>query len=94
MEGVVTLTPSRPEALVTVDDQQLHQTMVLQHGNVVRFANTYTYRFCDPKVEDPVSNSGIVVKYKSTQWLVGSSALSLNALVFYCVLLCCEDQIW
>ncbi|KAJ8027229.1 Afadin [Holothuria leucospilota] len=53
MEGVVTLTPSRPDALVTVDDRQLHETMVLQHGNVVRFANAYAFRFCDPKVEDP-----------------------------------------
>ncbi len=55
MEGVVTITPTSPEAETYVNDQRIYETTMLQHGTVVRFGRHHTFRFCDPQDEDPVS---------------------------------------
>nr|XP_054753756.1 afadin-like [Lytechinus pictus] len=53
MEGVVTLTPSCAEAAIYVVSERIFETTILQHGAVVQFGLQYTFRFCDPQVEDP-----------------------------------------
>ena len=55
MEGVVTVTPSCAEAEIYVVGERIYETTFLQHGAVVQFGRQYTFRFCDPQVEDPVS---------------------------------------
>ncbi|XP_072037063.1 LOW QUALITY PROTEIN: uncharacterized protein [Amphiura filiformis] len=53
MEGVVTITPTSPEAETYVNNQRIYETTMLQHSSVVRFGRHHTFRFCDPQDEDP-----------------------------------------
>merc|ERR1719242_1983189 len=52
-EGAVTVTPSSPQAEVIVNNQRATETTILQHGSVVKLANT-VWRFLDPaSMENP-----------------------------------------
>ena len=52
IEGVVTVTPTSPQAECYVEGTKIHETTVLQHGKVVRFGHHHAFRFFDPKVEE------------------------------------------
>ena len=52
-EGAVTVTPCSPQAEVIVNNQRATETTILQHGSVVKLANT-VWRFLDPaSMENP-----------------------------------------
>ncbi|KAL1476697.1 hypothetical protein MTO96_036320, partial [Rhipicephalus appendiculatus] len=44
-EGVVTVTPSQPEAETYVDGARVFDTTLLQHGATVRFGRSHLFRF-------------------------------------------------
>nr|CAH7751362.1 unnamed protein product [Callosobruchus chinensis] len=50
--GVTTVTPCHPDAHTYVNGQRIHQTAPLQHGSLVKFGHSNTYRFVDPQHED------------------------------------------
>ena len=46
--GVVTVTPSHPEAETYVNGQRIVETTFLSHGCSVRFGRNHVFRFLDP----------------------------------------------
>ncbi|XP_057667342.1 afadin isoform X4 [Diorhabda carinulata] len=51
-DGVTSLTPCHADAHTYVNGQRIHQTTILQHGSLVKFGHSNTYRFLDPAHED------------------------------------------
>ncbi|XP_072396641.1 afadin isoform X2 [Diabrotica undecimpunctata] len=51
-DGVTSLTPCHADAHTYVNGQRIHQTTILQHGSLVKFGHSNTYRFLDPSHED------------------------------------------
>ncbi|XP_074039626.1 adherens junction formation factor afadin isoform X2 [Leptinotarsa decemlineata] len=51
-DGVTSLTPCNADAHTYVNGQRIHQATVLQHGSLVKFGHSNTYRFLDPSHED------------------------------------------
>ncbi|KAG5890253.1 hypothetical protein JTB14_030180 [Gonioctena quinquepunctata] len=51
-DGVTSLTPCNADAHTYVNGQRIHQTTALQHGSLVKFGHSNTYRFLDPAHED------------------------------------------
>ncbi|CAG9858483.1 unnamed protein product [Phyllotreta striolata] len=51
-DGATSLTPCHADAHTYVNGQRIHQTTVLQHGSLVKFGHSNTYRFLDPAHED------------------------------------------
>lgn len=52
IEGVVSVTPTSPQAELYVEGKRIEATTVLQHGRVVRFGHHHAFRFFDPKVDE------------------------------------------
>ncbi|CAG0894654.1 unnamed protein product [Cyprideis torosa] len=52
MEGIVTVTPCSRDAETFVNGQRIYETTLLQHGAIVRFGSSRTFRFMDPMYED------------------------------------------
>ncbi|CAH1973561.1 unnamed protein product [Acanthoscelides obtectus] len=50
--GITTVTPCHPDAHTYVNGQRIHQTAPLQHGSLVKFGHSNTYRFVDPQHEE------------------------------------------
>ncbi|CAH1799277.1 unnamed protein product [Owenia fusiformis] len=56
-DGIVTVTPTSPDAITYVDNRPVNMTTMLQHGMVVRFGQAVCFRYCDPD-ETPKRSPG------------------------------------
>ena len=59
-DGVVTVTPSHPEAETCVNGQRIAETTFLNHGCTVRFGRHHVFRFLDP-AQDLRSTSSVTL---------------------------------
>ena len=50
--GIVTVTPTSPNAETYVNGQRIQETTLLQHGMTVVFGKTNGFRFFDPLWEE------------------------------------------
>ena len=50
-QGLVTVTPSAPQAEVYVNNQRVHDVTVLQPSMTVRFGKMYLFQFFEPMDE-------------------------------------------
>lgn len=53
-EGIVTVTPTAPDAEIYVDQQPVRETTMLRHGMTIRFGRNHVYRFVDPRFEEVI----------------------------------------
>ena len=51
-EGIVTITPAKPEAETYVNQKRITETTMLHHGMVVSFGRMQLFRFIDPLAEE------------------------------------------
>ncbi|XP_065164325.1 afadin isoform X5 [Atheta coriaria] len=51
-DSVTSLTPCHTDAIIYVNGQRIYQTTILNHGSLIKFGNSNTYRFLDPSQED------------------------------------------
>ena len=51
-EGIVTVTPTSPDAEIYVEERRVHETTMLRHGVLVRFGKIHVFQFCDPNVDE------------------------------------------
>ena len=58
--GVVTVTPSHPEAETYVNQHRITETTFLTHGCAVRFGRNHVFRFLDPP-QDLRSTSSVTL---------------------------------
>ncbi|XP_008193036.2 afadin isoform X6 [Tribolium castaneum] len=59
-DGVTSLTPCHADAHTYVNGQRIHQTTILNHGSLVKFGNSNTYRFLDPVHEDRMRHPAVM----------------------------------
>ncbi len=71
--GVVTVTPSHPEAETYVNDQRIVETTFLNHGCTVRFGRSHAFRFLDPP-QDLRTASSVTLPNANHQDLYGNYA--------------------
>jgi afadin len=59
-DGVTSLTPCHADAHTYVNGQRIHQTTILNHGSLVKFGNSNTYRFLDPAHEERIRHPAVM----------------------------------
>ncbi|TRY77377.1 hypothetical protein TCAL_03845 [Tigriopus californicus] len=64
-EGIVTVTPSHRDAETYVGNQRIIETTILQHGNLICFGRSKTFRFLDAAI------------LKREQWRLQTSSVTL-----------------
>lgn len=59
--GIVTVTPSHPEAETYVNGQRIFETTILSHGCTVRFGRNQVFRFLDPTIDLRTTASSVTL---------------------------------
>ena len=49
-DGIVTLTPANPDAMVFVNDMPVYQTTLIDPGSLIIIANSYMFQYNEPKI--------------------------------------------
>ena len=71
--GVVTVTPSHPEAETYVNGQRIVETTFLNHGCAVTFGRNHVFRFLDP-AQDLRSTSSVTLPPAPSQDQISNHA--------------------
>lgn len=86
-DGVTSLTPCHADAHTYVNGQRIHQTTLLQHGSLVKFGHSNTYRFLDPVQEERSRHAGGAADGSRGQfdrWVLNTTKFSVLLLFWFC----------